>query len=252
MSVGLRATLKRVRDPSQTLKIESAYSKELDKPFIALKAEVAKLLGRRELSDDWDEVDAPDLMEKFNRTIEVTITIPGKGIVKKFTTQAYTAGGVRSSQFLTSLGITATFSILPADRFALDILVTRDLSGLKGITDEMSKQIMAEITDGMLRGDSMDKVAKAIDDRIDSIGRTRAEVLARTETMTAFNQGALTQYEKHGITEVEWLAAPGDRTCDECMDLDGEKFPVDSKPDCPLHPNCRCVWLPVIPEIPKD
>jgi len=252
MSAGLRATLKRVRDPSQTLKIESKYAKELDKPFVAFKAEVAKLLGRRELSDDWDEIDAPDLMEKFNRTIEVTITIPGKGIVRKYTTQAYSAGGVRSSQFLTSLGITATFSILPADRFALDILVTRDLSGLKGITDEMSKQIMAEITDGMLRGDSMDRVAKAIDDRIDYIGRSRAETLARTETMTAYNQGSLTQYEKHGITEVEWLAAPGDRTCDECMDLDGEKFPIDSKPDCPLHVNCRCVWLPVIPDVPED
>ena len=68
---------------------------------------------------------------------------------------------------------------------------------------------MAEITDGMLRGDSMDKVAKAIDDRIDSIGRARAEILARTETMKAFNEGSLTQYDKHGITEVEWFAAPG-------------------------------------------
>ena len=107
----------------------------------------------------------------------MTITIPGTGIVRKFTTRAYTTGGYRSSQFLNSLGIKAVFSILPADQAALDILITRDLSGLKGITDEMSKQIMAEITDGMLRGDSMDKVAKAIDDRIDSIGRARAETL---------------------------------------------------------------------------
>ena len=248
----LASMLSRSRDPSLTLKIQDEYARALDKQFVAFKHDAAKILNRRELSDDWDEIDAPDLMDKFVRTIEVTITIPGTGIVRKFTTRAYTTGGYRSSQFLNSLGIKAVFSILPADQAALDILITRDLSGLKGITDEMSKQIMAEITDGMLRGDSMDKVAKAIDDRIDSIGRARAETLARTETMKAFNEGSLTQYDKHGITEVEWLAAPGERTCDECMSLDGQRFPIDSKPDCPLHPNCRCVLLPVIPDIPKD
>lgn len=245
----LRRRLIRASDPSLTKKVEAGYVSELDRLFVAFKRDAAKILGRRELSDDWDEVDAPDLMEKFDRVIEVTITIPGQGVVKKFTTRAYTAGGLRSSQFLSSLGVKAVFSILPADRAALDILVTRDLSGLKGITDEMSKQIMAEITDGMLRGDSMDKVAKAIDDRIDNIGRTRAEMLARTETMKAFNEGALTQYDKHGITEVEWLAAPGERTCDECLSLDGQRFPIDGRPDCPVHPNCRCVLLPIVPEI---
>lgn len=245
----LRRRMIRAKDPSLTAKVEAEYANELGKLFVAFKRDAAKILGRRELSDDWDEVDAPDLMDKFNRTIEVTITIPGTGVVRRFTTRAYTAGGLRSSQFLNSLGVKAVFSILPADRAALDILVTRDLSGLKGITDEMSKQIMAEITDGMLRGDSMDKVARAIDDRIESVGRTRAEVLARTETMKAFNEGALTQYDKHGITEVEWLASHGERTCDECAMLDGETFPIDNHPDCPAHPNCRCLLLPKIPEI---
>lgn len=245
----LRKRLVRAKDPSMTAKLENAYARELDALFAEFKRSAARLLGRRELSDDWDEVDAPDLLDKFDRMIEVTITVPGKGVVRRFTTRAYANGGMRSSQFLNTLGIRAVFSILPADRYALDVLVTRDLSGLKGITDEMSKQIMSEITDGMLRGDSMDKVAKAIDDRIDSIGRSRAEVLARTETMKAFNEGSLTQYDKHGITEVEWLAAPGDRTCDECMSLDGQRFPIDSKPDCPLHPNCRCIILPVIAEV---
>ncbi len=245
----LRRRLIRAKDPSLTAKVESAYAGELDKLFLAFKRDAAKILGMRELSDDWDEIDAPDLMDKFERTIEVTITIPGTGIVRRFTTRAYTAGGLRSTQFLNSLGVKAVFSILPADRAALDILITRDLSGLKGITDEMSKQIMAEITDGMLRGDSMATVARAIDDRIDSIGRTRATMLARTETMKAFNEGSLTQYDKHGITEVEWLASPGERTCDECMSYDGQKFSMDEHPDCPAHPNCRCVLLPVIPEI---
>ena len=119
----LRKRLIRQTDPSLTRKVENDYAKELDALFRAFKTKAAQILGRRELSDDWDEVDAPDLMEKFNREIEVTITIPGRGVVKKFTTRAYTAGGLRSSQFLSSLGIKAVFSILPADKGAIDILL---------------------------------------------------------------------------------------------------------------------------------
>ena len=245
----LRRRMIRSRDPSQTMRLEREYMAELDHLFRSFKKGLARVLERKELADDWEDMDSEELYEKFNRVIEVTITIPGKGVVKKFTTRAYTAGGLRSSQFLNAVGVKAVFSILPADQAALDILVTRDLSGLKGITDEMSKQIVQELTDGMLRGDSMATVARAIDNRIDSIGRARATTLARTETMKAFNQGALTQYDKHGITEVEWLTAHDERTCDECGPLDGERFPIDGAPDMPLHPNCRCTVLPVIPDI---
>ena len=114
----LRGRMIRQTDPSMTKKVEDGYAKELDALFRAFKAKAARILGLRELSDDWDEIDAPDLMEKFNREIEVTITIPGRGVVKKFTTRAYTTGGIRSSQFLSSLGIKAVFSILPADKGA--------------------------------------------------------------------------------------------------------------------------------------
>jgi SPP1 gp7 family putative phage head morphogenesis protein len=247
----LRRRLKRAKDPSLTRKVENEYAREVDRLFVAFKDDAAKILGLRHLAmdDGTYDWDVEEVSERLNRTIEVTITIPGKGVVKKFTTRAYTSGGLRGSQFITSLGIKAVFSILPADKAALDILLTRDMSDLKGITDEMSKQIVAELTDGMLRGDSPHKIAKAIDDRIDSIGRVRAEVMARTEVMTAFNKGALTQYEKLGITEVEWLAGIDDRTCAECALLDGQRFPIDRRPDMPAHPNCRCVYLPVIPEI---
>jgi len=57
-------------------------------------------------------------------------------------------------------------------------------------------------------------------------------------------------YKKHGVAEVEWLAALDERTCDECDDLNGKKFPIDEVPNCPLHPTCRCVLLPVIAEVP--
>ena len=92
------------------------------------------------------------------------------------------------------------------------------------------------------------EIAKNIDEQTD-IGITRARVMARTETMYAFNTGLTNEYASHGIEAVEWLAAYDERVCEQCAPLMGQKFPIDEAPDCPLHPQCRCTLLPVIPEV---
>jgi len=68
-----------------------------------------------------------------------------------------------------------------------------------------------------------------------------AEMIARTESSRAINQGRLDAYRRTGIKQVEWLSAGDDRVCDDCMDLDGRKFPVDNAPLIPLHVACRCL-----------
>ena len=37
--------------------------------------------------------------------------------------------------------------------------------------------------------------------------------------------------------------------CDECAEYDGKYYDIDddSKPDIPLHPNCRCLYINVSP-----
>ena len=74
----------------------------------------------------------------------------------------------------------------------------------------------------------------------------RAVVIARTETARIINDANLMQYMNDGVTMVEFLAS-GD-ACDECSSLEGRPVPIQEALDAPIvHPNCRCTWIPVIP-----
>jgi len=73
--------------------------------------------------------------------------------------------------------------------------------------------------------------------------RQRSNMIARTETAEAISEGSVNTYKQAGIAKLEWNAA-GD-ACEICMSYSGQVFPIDSKPSQPLHPSCRCSWLPV-------
>lgn len=84
---------------------------------------------------------------------------------------------------------------------------------------------------------------------------TRAEVIARTETMNASNEGQQQLWEQAqeagfltGEEKKEWITTPDDRLCPICEPMDGvtvamsEDFNVDGDQvdNPPAHPNCRC------------
>ena len=75
--------------------------------------------------------------------------------------------------------------------------------------------------------------------------RYRAALIARTETAAAYVEGELQVYRESGMKMVEWNAV--DDSCPECTILDGKRFTIgDAKGRQPLHPNCRCDFLPVL------
>jgi len=65
-----------------------------------------------------------------------------------------------------------------------------------------------------------------------------AEMIARTESSRAINQGRLDAYRRTGIKQVEFLGAGDNRVCEECMDYDGNKYPIDNAPLIPIHVAC--------------
>jgi len=74
----------------------------------------------------------------------------------------------------------------------------------------------------------------------------RAVVIARTETARIINDANLMQYMKDGVTMVELLVSSD---CDECGSLAGRQVPIQEALDAPIvHPNCKCTWIPVIPD----
>lgn len=138
----------------------------------------------------------------------------------------------------------------PVHRDTLQLLYTRNFEALDGITSEVSRQVGRELTQGFAEGVGPEDMARRITDRVDSIGRTRATVLARTETINAHSTATLERYDELGVEEVgvkaEFMTAGDLRVCPECASLDGEVFTVkEARGIIPVHPSCRCAWVPV-------
>jgi len=149
-------------------------------------------------------------------------------------------------------GIEAAFlTPIHADRVGL--LYSRNFSALKGITDEMDKQIGASLAESLAEGRGPYQAAAILNKRVDAVGIARARVLARTEIIRAHHAGMINTYREAGVEGVRILAelktAGDDRVCSECEGLeeDGRIYTLDEAEGLiPVHPQCRCIALPVL------
>ncbi|MCK9592326.1 MAG: phage head morphogenesis protein [Methanoregula sp.] len=141
----------------------------------------------------------------------------------------------------------------PLDPKVLNALVERNLSFILGLADDTRKNIMGVLIDGITKGlNPRDMISDLVELGFDA---NRAESIARTETLYAFNTAAKESYRESDIEYVKWLAAPEDgRLCHDteiplpdgsicyggCAEMDGKIFKIDECPDIPCHPRCRC------------
>lgn len=117
----------------------------------------------------------------------------------------------------------------------------------KDISDTTEQNIKDAIAKG-LEGGGLDAI---YDDILDAIGdETRAEMIARTETMDAANEGLAQSWDQareagllSADAKKQWIATASG-ACPECEEVDGEEVLLDEDfsvgDDPPLHPNCRC------------
>jgi len=141
----------------------------------------------------------------------------------------------------------------PIHADALGILHTRNFRELQGITEAMDQQISRTLADGFSQGFNSRKMAREVNDRVDKIGLTRARTLARTETIHAHSESTLNRYEQimgpdaEVTGRAEWETAGDSRVCPICAGLEGTTRSLDdARGLIPIHPNCRCTWLPVV------
>lgn len=116
--------------------------------------------------------------------------------------------------------------------------------------DALVKYIQQDLTVGIIRGDSIQKMARQLKKDLNVL-YYQAERLVRTETNYAMNQAHLKGYKDSGVVEkYEFLAARDKRTSKLCRDLDGEMFELskavvgENYP--PVHCNCRSTVIPVL------
>ncbi|SEH60565.1 phage putative head morphogenesis protein, SPP1 gp7 family [Halopenitus malekzadehii] len=137
----------------------------------------------------------------------------------------------------------------PVHQDRLSLLYERNFEALRGITDDVAREISRSLAEGMAEGVAPDEMARRLSDRIDKIGRTRATTLARTETMYAHNEGAISEAERLAGDDVDLevqteVATAGDNhVCEICSPWDGRVLSPDEarSKGPPFHPRCRCV-----------
>ena len=140
------------------------------------------------------------------------------------------------------------------------LLPYKEIDPAKDIPWNM-KKINAETLQGIIQGESMDKIAKRLRN-VQEMNRTQAIRSARTIVTGAENKGRIDSYkraEEDGIIlEKQWLAAIDSRTRHWHVDLNGETVAIDEPfhnefgdimyPGDPnAHPanvyNCRCTLV---------
>lgn len=119
---------------------------------------------------------------------------------------------------------------------------------------ETTREEIRDLVEGAFDGEyDTDDLANQIEELIGDA--TRAETIARTETMRASNQGQLEAWDQAtekglltGSESLEWITTPDDRLCPICEPLDGQTAPRggtfevdgDRITAPPAHPRCRC------------
>ncbi len=161
-------------------------------------------------------------------------------------------------------GVDVSFSTpFHADRVGL--LYTRTFEGLRGITTAMDTQISRVLAQGMIDGDGPAVLARKLVAVINGTGagelgitdtlgryipaRRRAEMLARTEIISAHHQAMIQEYENWAVegfvVKAEWSTAGDDRVCAVCEGFEGQVFTLNEiRSLIPAHPLCRCIALP--------
>jgi SPP1 gp7 family putative phage head morphogenesis protein len=124
------------------------------------------------------------------------------------------------------------------------------VKGLSKTTeDDLRDAILSAFEEDRAVVDIVKDIIEIIDDP------NRAEVIARTETMTAANEGQSLLWDQAvedglltGKEQQVWIVTPDDRLCPICEPMDGEQVGLDEAFDVdgeeidgpPAHPNCRC------------
>lgn len=140
----------------------------------------------------------------------------------------------------------------PEARSKIQLLATRSLESLKGVTSAMASKMNFILAQGILDGRGPEAISREMVKEIAALTQNRAMMIARTEIIHAHAEGQLDAFEKLGVLQLgvkaEWVTAGDDRVCPQCLPLEGQIFTVEeARGKIPLHPNCRCSWTPWIP-----
>lgn len=155
-----------------------------------------------------------------------------------------------------------------------NFIKNNSLQVAKEINTETEKQIRATLAQGMRENETIQELTARIMHVFGSASTYRAFMIARTEAAMAENYSDVVAWEQTGVVESkQWFTAEDEHVCGFCHEMDGVTITLpqsffdkgdvmmfedkNGKPhemmldfrtigEPPLHPNCRCVLLPIL------
>ena len=122
---------------------------------------------------------------------------------------------------------------------------------IKGLNDETREIMRGVIENGIKEKRGIPGLARDIRKQFEDMSRSRAEMIARTETADTLEQAFVDRSKAMGVTGKQWVTHDPCEIC-EANEAEGV-VPIDhvfssghERP--PAHPNCRCALAPVMME----
>jgi hypothetical protein len=136
-------------------------------------------------------------------------------------------------------------NIIPNER-ALQYIQEYTFENIKGMTEELSNKLRGEISRGIMSGQNRTDIAKSISEVL-NVAKSRATAIAQTETVRAYNTGAISAAKESRLKLVKKVINP-DPISDICQTLSEQApIPLDQSFEydgetwetAPFHVNCK-------------
>lgn len=266
-------------NPTKTRGIEKAWNREINKRFSEFQKSVIgnlralnqltvnefnvnpdqlrayMLFFQRELDrfivGDWQEV-----YQKRSYELSIDRAINDlkrqSGSLSAQATAALTL--VESAALIEAFAQTAATIFNPLHQEALSFLFTRSFESLSGFSQEMARNVRIILFNGAQQGLGINELTRQITERI-GVGKSRARLIAQTETIQAFQRGTINQTilasEFLGEeVKLRWLTRRDNKVRNIHARWHGKVFTRENAfKNINISPwNCRCGLSPVIKE----
>ena len=229
--------------------------------------EAFKYAGMKTKGHTVTKVGADDLVSAwFDMTVWDKLLVQ---TTRPFTRASLLVGGERAVQ---ALGGDTPFDSTNA---GVDAALERRAGEIVGVNRTTQKIVRRTIAEGIEAGEVGNDLRKRLRgvffiEAEQNISVNRSKVIARTETIWAFNEGAVQGWQQSGVVEAkQWSVAQDDRLCPLCAPMEGKIVPLEGHfyelgefdvtggiqfeyeniDHPPLHPQCRCSLIPILIEV---
>lgn len=165
-------------------------------------------------------------------------------------TEAEMVSGIINRQIPPSLNVTLQFNRISIRQ--VDAIVNTPLGGAT-FSERLAKslgdsafRVKEVLTASIIQGETVAQAVTRVKGVIDDHYENNVEALVRTEFARVANQAQLASYRENEdlITSLIFTSSLDIKVCPICRRLHGKEFPLDTNFVVPVHPRCRCAWMP--------